>query len=291
MQYASIIPAPATRLTMAFEQSRKENRGVLIPYFMCGYPSAQQSIKLVLAAAETGADIIELGMPFSDPMADGATIQHAGHIALERGMTTDGCFEIALEISSKSYVPLVLMGYYNPVLSYGHEAFCQRAVASGVCGLIIPDLPPDEARPLQSAAIKHGLSLIFLIPPTTTGERIASIAKMANSGLGSFLYCVALNGVTGARATVASDLQAFVKRAYDYTKGNLLPIAVGFGISTPEHVKEVMAYAEGVVVGSAVVKQIDEHDEEEQEEAVKRYILSLHRACLGIKGNQNKAHE
>jgi len=193
---------PAARITAAFEQARSESRGVLIPYFMCGYPSAAQSIKLVLAATQAGADIIELGMPFSDPLADGATIQHAGQIALERGMTINGCLEIASQISARSDAPLILMGYYNPLLVYGIERFCLKAVASGVCGLIIPDLPPEEAEPLQQAALQHGLSLIFLIPPTTPDERIFHIARMASSGYGSFLYCVALNGVTGARATL-----------------------------------------------------------------------------------------
>ncbi|HXX77599.1 MAG TPA: tryptophan synthase subunit alpha [Ktedonobacteraceae bacterium] len=286
MQNTSTVPVPATRITEAFERARKENRGVLIPYFMCGYPSKQQSIELVLAAAEMGADIIELGLPFSDPLADGATIQHAGHIVLEHGMTIHGCFEIAYEISSKSEVPLVFMGYYNPILAFGLDAFCQRAVACGVCGLIVPDLPPEEAEPLQSAAIKHGLSLIFLIPPSTTDERITHIAKMAYSGHGSFLYCVALNGVTGARANLRGDLRTFILRAYDYTKEHHLPIVVGFGISTPKHIKEVMAYAEGVVVGSALVKRIEEHDEAEQVEAIKRYISSLHAACLDIKKSQ-----
>ena len=278
MQHTTSMPA--TRITSAFEQAQKEHRGVLIPYFMCGYPSSPQSIQLALAAAEMGADIIELGLPFSDPLADGATIQHAGQVALENGMNIHGCFEIAFEIATRSDVPLILMGYYNPVLAYGLETFCQRAVASGVCGLIIPDLPPEEAGPLQHAAQKHGLSIIFLIPPTTPPERITHIAKMASNGYGSFLYCVALNGVTGARATLPADLQAFIHRVYDYTRVYHLPIAVGFGISTPEHVSELLAFAEGVVVGSAVVKQIDEHDESEQIEAVKRYIFSLHKACL-----------
>jgi len=283
MQRTTTPQTPATRIINAFEQAQKENRGVLIPYFMCGYPTASQSIKLALAAAEMGADIIELGLPFSDPLADGATIQQAGHIALENGMTINGCFEIAFEISTMSHVPLVLMGYYNPILMYGLETFCKQAVASGVCGLIIPDLPPEEAEPLQHAAQKHGLSLIFLIPPTTHDERIKQIAKMANSGYGSFLYCVALNGVTGARATLPEDLQAFIQRVKDYTKDFHLPIAVGFGISTPEHVAEIITFAEGVVVASAIVKLIDEHSEEEQVEVVKRYILSLHTACLDKK--------
>ena len=280
MQQTSTPTIPASRITKSFERAQKENRGVLIPYFMCGYPSTKQSIELVLAAAQMGADIIELGMPFSDPLADGATIQHAGHVALENGTTIHSCFEIASEISNRCDVPLVLMGYYNPILVYGLGAFCQRAVESGVCGLIIPDLPPEEAEPLQRAAKKHGISLIFLIPPTTPDKRITYIAKTASSGYGSFLYCVALNGVTGARATLPTDLHIFIQRVKDYTKEYHLPIAVGFGISTPEQVSELIMFAEGVVVGSAVVKLIDEHVEGEQIEAVKAYIFSLRKACL-----------
>ena len=273
---------PAARITAALEQARSESRGVLIPYFMCGYPSAAQSIKLLLAATQAGADIIELGMPFSDPLADGATIQHAGQIALERGMTINGCLEIASQISARSDAPLILMGYYNPLLVYGIERFCQKAFASGVCGLIIPDLPPEEAEPLQQAALQHGLSLIFLIPPTTPDERIFHIARMASSGYGTFIYCVALSGVTGARATLPSDLRAFIQRVYDYTKDFHLPLAVGFGISTPEHVTELTSYADGVVVGSALVKLIDQHVEGEQIEAVTRYLSSLHQARLNV---------
>lgn len=281
MQYDITNAPPATRITKAFEQARQESRGVLIPYFMSGYPSPAQSIKLVLAAIQAGADIIELGMPFSDPLADGATIQHAGQIALERGMTINGCLEIARHISARSAVPLILMGYYNPLLVYGIDRFCQQAVASGVCGLIIPDLPPEEAEPLQQAAQQHGLSLIFLIPPTTPGERISQIARIASSGYGTFIYCVALSGVTGARATLPSDLRAFIQRVHDYTKDFHLPLAVGFGISTPEHVAELTTYADGVVVGSALVKLIDQHTDMEQINAVQSYISSLHQASLG----------
>jgi tryptophan synthase alpha chain len=279
----STTPTPAARIRQAFEQARQESRGVLIPYFMCGYPSALQSIKIALAAAQMGVDLIELGMPFSDPLADGATIQHAGQVALECGMSINGCLEIAYEISTRSDVPLILMGYYNPILVYGIENFCQRAVASGVCGLIIPDLPPEEAEPLQQAAQHYGLSLIYLIPPTTPDERITTIAKRATDGNGSFIYCVALNGVTGARETLPSDLHDFIQRVYDYTKDFHLPIAVGFGISTPEHITELTAYADGVVVGSALVKLIDQYVEGEQIEAVKRYLLSLHQARLDKK--------
>jgi tryptophan synthase alpha chain len=247
---------------------------------MCGYPSPAQSIKIVLAAIQAGADIIELGMPFSDPLADGATIQHAGQIALERGMTINDCLEIACRISDRSDIPLILMGYYNPLLAYGIDSFCQKAVASGVCGLIIPDLPPEEAEPLQQAAQLHGLSLIFLIPPSTPDKRITQIAEIASSGYGTFIYCVALNGVTGARSTLPSNLRDFIQRVYGYTKAYRLPISVGFGISTPEHITELIDYVDGVVIGSALVKLIDQHSELEQINAVQGYILSLHQATF-----------
>ena len=275
MELISATPAPATRITRAFEQARRGGRGVLIPYFMCGYPSATQSIEFVLAGAQGGADIIELGMPFSDPLADGATIQHAGQVALERGMTINGCMEIARQISTRSTIPLILMGYYNPVLAYGIERFCQTAAATGVCGLIIPDLPPDEATPLLDASQKEGLSLNFLVPPTTPGERIEQIVEISATGPGNFIYCVALSGVTGARATIPPHLRNFIQRVHGYTKDYHLPLVVGFGLSTPEHIAEVTSYADGAVVGSAIVKLIEEHKGSEQIEAVKRYIQSL----------------
>ncbi len=266
---------PGARITQAFEQARKEGRGVLIPYFMSGYPSAAQSVKIVVAAAEAGADIIELGMPFSDPLADGATIQHAGQVALERGMSINGCMEVARQVAAQTSVPLLLMGYYNPVLAYGLDRFCKTARTSGVCGLIIPDLPPEEAAPLHDAAQRRGLSLIFLVPPTTPDERIAHVAELATSGPGSFVYCVSLSGVTGSREELPSHLQSFIERVRSYTKDKHLPLAVGFGLSTPEHIARVTRYAEGAVVGSALVNLIDRHKEDEQVEAVRQYIQSL----------------
>lgn len=269
------VSAPGLRIRAAFDAAHKADRGVLAPYFMCGYPSAEQSIAVVLAAAEAGADIIELGMPFSDPLADGATIQHAGHLALERGMNMRGCMEVARQVSSQSSIPLILMGYYNPLLAYGLERFCQDAAASGVCGLIIPDLPPEEATQLQRAALQAGLTLIFLIPPTTPDERIAAIAKRAATIPGSFIYCVSLSGVTGARGELPAHLPAFLSRVLGYTKEHGVPIVVGFGLSKPEHIATVVKLADGAAVGSALVKLLDDHVESEQVEAVRRYIGAL----------------
>lgn len=268
----------AAKITQAFQRAQQEGRGALVPYFMCGYPSMQESIDIILAAAEGGADIIELGMPFSDPLADGATIQHAGHIALERGMSINGCMEVARRVSAKSPVPLLLMGYYNPVLAYGLTRFCETARASGVCGLIIPDLPSEEAEPLQTAAHQNGLSLAFLIPPTTPDERIERIVKLSASGSGSFVYCVALSGVTGSRTELPQHLRSFIARVRGYTKQYDLPIVVGFGLSTPAHIAEVTSYAEGAAVGSALVNLIDKHANGGQAEAVKQYIQSLRKS-------------
>ena len=272
---------PALKISRAFEQAKREGRGALMPYFMCGFPSAAQSAALALAAIESGADIIELGMPFSDPLADGATIQHAGHVALERGMTIQGCLEVARQVSSASQTPLILMGYYNPVLAFGIEQFCRSATASGVCGLIIPDLPLEEAAPLQQAARDNGLSLIYLLPPTTPGERIASIVQMAASQPGSFIYCVSLSGVTGERAELPPHLRDFIRRVYGYTKEHRLPLAVGFGLSTPAHIAEVTSYADGAVVGSALVRLIEQNAPQKQVEAVKAYITSLRQGMRG----------
>lgn len=269
---------PGLRVRAAFDAARAANRGALIPYFMCGYPSKQQSIAAALAATEAGADIIELGMPFSDPLADGATIQHAGHLAIERGMTIRGCMEVARQVSARSSVPLLLMGYYNPLLAYGLEHFCRDAAASGVCGLIIPDLPPEEVAQLQQAALLAGLTLIFLIPPTTPDERVASIAQLASTIPGSFIYCVSLSGVTGAREELPAHLPTFLARVTSYTQGYGLPIAVGFGLSKPEHIATVVHLADGAVVASALVKRLDEHPEGEQVEAVKHYIGALYEA-------------
>jgi tryptophan synthase alpha chain len=266
---------PAQRIVKAFEQAQKEGRGALMPYFMSGYPSADQSVKIVLAAAEGGADIIELGMPFSDPLADGATVQHAGQIALDRGMTINGCMQVAHQITAQADVPLILMGYYNPILAYGLERFCKTARESGICGLIVPDLPPEEALPLREAAMQEGITLIFLIPPTAPDERIARVVELTASGPGGFIYCVSLSGVTGARDELPPHLRSFIERVRSYTKDKGIPLAVGFGLSTPQHIASVTSYAEGAVVGSAVVNLIDRYEEDGQVAAVRQYIQSL----------------
>ncbi|MBO0791154.1 MAG: tryptophan synthase subunit alpha [Ktedonobacteraceae bacterium] len=271
----SAAPIAAAKIGQAFERARQQGRGALIPYFMCGYPSAEQTVKLVLAAIEGGADIIELGLPFSDPLADGPTVQHAGHIALERGMTMRGCMEIAGQIAERTTTPLLFMGYYNPLLTYGLERFCADASRHGVSGLIIPDLPAEEAGPLLDAARQYGLSLVFLIPPTTPDERIQRIVEVASRQHHSFIYCVSLSGVTGARDHLQVYLRDFVTRVRSYTRDSGLPLAVGIGLSRPEHIAEVTTYADGAVVGSAIINLLDTLPEHERPEAVRHFIQRL----------------
>jgi tryptophan synthase alpha chain len=213
-----------------------------------GFPQRESALELVPALVEAGADLIELGVPFSDPLADGATIQAAGQRALANGMTLERCLDQAAQLRAGGMaVPFVLMGYYNPIYQMGLEAFAQRAAATGLDGLIIPDLPPEESEPLHAALRGQGLALIFLLAPTEDEERIQFVAERSDG----FLYLVSLAGVTGARDQLPADLEAFVNRARVATD---LPLAVGFGISTPDQAARVACIADGVIVGSALVK-------------------------------------
>jgi tryptophan synthase alpha chain len=236
------------RITSTFDHLRKMGRTALMPYLTMGYPRLESALALVPALVEAGADLIELGVPFSDPLADGATIQAAGQQALANGMTLSLCLVQAARLRSQRVeVPFVLMGYYNPILQMGLEGFARRAAAAGIDGLIVPDLPPEEAEPLQSALQAEGIALVFLLAPTSDEARIQLVA-VRSSG---FLYLVSLTGVTGARDQLPPDLEAFAARARAATD---LPLAVGFGISTPEHAARVARIADGVIVGSALIK-------------------------------------
>jgi tryptophan synthase alpha chain len=188
-------------------------------------------------------------------------------------MTIRGCIEIARQVSAKSSVPLILMGHYNPIMAYGLARFCIDAKANGVNGFIIPDLPMEEAQPLLEEVKRNGLALIFLIPPTTPNERIAKVAELTVNEMGGFVYCVSLNGVTGSRASLPPHLKSFIERVRGYTKD--LPLVIGFGLSTPEHIAEVTSYAEGAAIGSALVHLIDKHSDGTEVEAVRHYIQSL----------------
>ncbi len=238
------------RLAEKFRELSGKHECALIGYVMAGDPSVEDTVKVASALLTGGVDIIELGLPFSDPIADGVAIQKAGERALSAGMNTDAYFATAKKISG---APKVCMTYYNLVLRRGCEKFAKDCVDADITGLIIPDLPVEEAEYLLAACRKHGVDLIFLAAPTTTENRMKNIAE-ASSG---FIYVVSLMGVTGARATLSGNIGSTLQKTRRFTG---LPLAVGFGISKPEHVKEVIeAGADGVIVGSAFIRIIEEN--------------------------------
>ena len=239
-----------SRLQAAIEEGRARCGIALAAYLTVGYPDAATSIEVAAAVARAGADVIELGVPFSDPLADGVTIQRASHHALGQGVTLGTCLDAASALSSRITAPCVLMGYYNPFLRYGLERFADDAARAGVAGLIVPDLPPDEAGPLAQACAPKGIDLVFLLSPNSTDQRVEAVCS-ASTG---FVYCTSLTGVTGARASLGVGVAPLVERVRRHTS---LPVCVGFGISTRDHVRRLVGIADGAIVGSALVGQIE----------------------------------
>lgn len=243
-----------TRIAAAFAKARAEGRPALIPYLTAGDPSLLATRALVQALARGGADLVEIGVPFSDPIADGPVNQRAAERALRNGVTLRSVLDLAAVLRKENLPPLVLFTYYNPIHRMGIAAFAHDAGAARVDGVLVTDLPPEEADDLRSALGEAGVDLIFLISPTSSKERIERIAR---EGRG-FLYVISRTGVTGAKEDVPdglSDMVGAVRLA------SRLPVAVGFGISRPEQVRQVAAYADGVVVGSALVRLIEEAGE------------------------------
>ncbi|MEJ2085947.1 MAG: tryptophan synthase subunit alpha [Acidobacteriota bacterium] len=234
-----------------FARCRSEKRAAFIPYLTAGDPDAITSMELMRALVRGGADLIEIGVPFSDPIADGPTNQRAAKRALDAGTDLAAVLALAARVRSESEVPIVLFTYLNPLLSQGLESFAEQAAKSGVNGVLCVDLPPDEAaREYLPVMRQQGIETVFLLAPTSTSQRIREVGA-ASTG---FVYYVSRTGVTGARDDIRSDLQAEVKRVRKRLK---LPLAVGFGISTPDQVGEVGRIADGVVVGSALVRLIE----------------------------------
>ncbi len=231
----------SNRITEAFQKGK-----AFIPFITCGDPSLEITEQLVYAMEEAGADIIELGIPFSDPTAEGPVIQEANVRALSGGTTTDKIFDMVIKIREKSNIPMVFMTYANVVFSYGTERFVQKAAEIGMDGLILPDVPFEEKEEFDVVCKKYGLDLISLIAPTSH-DRISQIAREANG----FVYCVSSLGVTGTRTTITTDIGAMVKLV---KAAKDIPCAVGFGISTPEQAKKMAAQSDGAIVGSAIVK-------------------------------------
>lgn len=240
------------RIDAKFNELKETRRAALMPYLPLGYPTLDISRELIRAAAGAGADVIELGVPFSDPLADGPIIQRATQVALENGMTLARCLAMVRAARADGVdIPLVLMGYYNPILRYGVERFVQDACAAGADGVIVPDLPVEEADELRQTAAAYDFATTFLAAPTSTDERLRKIGDATRG----FLYLVSLTGVTGMRTSLAEGLAEFVQRTRHATDK---PLCVGFGISNAENARAVAELADGVIVGTALVARISD---------------------------------
>ncbi len=242
-----------SRIPETFQRCAAENRTALMPYLTVGYPDLATSEQILLAMVEAGADLIEVGTPFSDPLADGSTVQRTSQVSLEHGTRLRDCVALVERVRAAGVtIPLMLMGYYNPIVKYGVEQYVTDCAAVGVDGFIVPDLPIEESHRLHTAAQEHDLDLIFMVAPTTNDERLDQVS---NLGTG-FVYCVAVTGVTGARGTMSATLAPYMQRVREHTDQ---PLAVGFGISSPEAVNQVGTMADGAIVGSALIDYMDEH--------------------------------
>jgi len=240
----------STRISKRFGDLRASGELGIIAYITAGDPSFDATLKYVLALAEAGTDVIELGVPFSDPLADGPTIQRASERALKAGASLAGVLDLVRRIRQSSQVPLVLFSYYNPILQMGLEKFASAAASAGADGVLATDLTPEESEDYRRVLAAHHLDTIFLGAPTSTDERLAKIAACSNG----FLYLISRTGVTGAKDALPDDLPALLRRARSVTQ---LPIAVGFGISLPGHVSVLGGLADAAVIGSALVSEIE----------------------------------
>jgi tryptophan synthase alpha chain len=241
---------PSGKIAQRFRELADSRELGLVAYITAGDPSLEASAEIVLAAAEAGADVIELGVPFSDPLADGPTIQRASERALRAGATLAGVIELVRRVRAKSEVPLVLFSYFNPILQMGLEKFADAAADAGADGVLATDLTLEEAVDFRALMHARGLDTIFLAAPTSTDERLAKIAEFSSG----FLYLISRTGVTGTREALPEELPALAKRVRQVTS---LPIAVGFGISQPEHLTALAGVADAAVVGSALVAEIE----------------------------------
>jgi tryptophan synthase alpha chain len=258
-----------SRLAERFKDLRARGEQALVPFVTAGDPDLETTEALVLAMAEAGADAIELGVPFSDPIAEGPTIQRASERALRAGASLRRILDLAKRLRPRLDAPLVLMGYANPFYAMGEVRFAEAAAEVGVDGLIVVDLPPEEGEGLYAEVERRGVDPVLLAAPTTTPERLAKLARRTRG----FLYYVSLTGVTGARARVAAGLEAGVRRVRETSE---VPVCVGFGVSTPEQAGEIARFADGVVVGSAIVERIEQAASREAAvDAVARFVVEL----------------
>ena len=268
-----------SRIEKTFEQLRSRGEKALIAYIMAGDPTLKRTEEFVLTLEQAGADIIELGVPFSDPIADGPVIQRAGQRALKEKTSLRDILKLVSNLRFKTEIPLVLMTYTNPVLKFGINGFVREAVSSGLDGVILPDLPPEEGEPLITLAEKNGLDVILLAAPTTPRERLAKIVRRTQG----FIYYVSITGITGASLRGLREIKSRIRGIRRLTAK---PIAVGFGISTPEQAASLSEVADGIVVGSAIVKLIEEfQDQPELLTTIDAFIKSLNQALNPVHRN------
>lgn len=239
-----------SRIQETFERLKTSGQRALIPYITAGDPDMATTDELLDSLITNGADIIELGVPFSDPMADGPTIQAASQRALKNPFSIAGILQLVENLRRRSNVPVILFGYYNPFYQYGLQRLCREAAQAGVDGFLVVDLPPEEAEELKNLAAPSGLDIIYLLAPTSTEERIRLVCSRASG----FVYFVSVTGVTGARNSLDRELSMYVDRIRRFTD---MPVGVGFGVSSPEHVRELARYADAIIVGSAIIKVLE----------------------------------
>jgi len=257
-----------SRIGAVFE---RPGHTALIAYVTVGYPSIEATLKVVPLLAENGCDIIELGIPFSDPLAEGVTIQKSSFEALHNGISPQICVEVARKLRQTVEVPLAFMTYFNLIFNYGLERFSRNCRESGIDGLIIPDLPPEEGTELETLAREKGIDLIYLLAPTSTEERLRLGAERSRG----FTYLVSVTGITGARESLPSDLEAFVARVRKVSTG---PLCVGFGIANPQQAARVGRIADGVIVGSRIIQLMEANDSMAE---VAEFVAELRRALDG----------
>lgn len=258
------------RIDKKFQELRQQGVCAFMPYVCAGDPTPELTPELFLTLEEAGADLIEFGVPFSDPIADGPTIQRASQRALEHRITLIQILDIVKKLRQHTEIPIALMSYYNPIFRMGEEAFCKAAQEVGVDGLIVPDLPPEEAQPLLKVASECNLATIFLVAPTSSPERMQLVASVSTG----FIYCVAVTGVTGARKTLSDEVAPMIEELRKHTDK---PICVGFGISTPDQANQVAQVADGAIVASAIINVAEKYmdDKDKMLSAVKQFGSEL----------------
>lgn len=262
-------PQPS-RIAETFATTRSQGRIAIMPFAPAGYPDMERCERNILAMVAGGADLIEIGTPFSDPLADGATVQRTSQKALDNGTTLKDCIALVKRLRDQGVtIPLVLMGYFNPALHYGLEKYVTDSAEAGVDGFIVPDLPLESSYDFREIARAHDRDLIFMLAPTSTDERMQRVGELGSG----FIYCVAVRGVTGARDNMAADLGDYLDRIRQHTD---LPLAVGFGISNADHVREIAKHADGAIVASALINEVDTHDPADQPKATEDFVRALH---------------